>query len=97
MEFTLVPPEAHQIERQEGLRELSAGSRELPASLQEPPTAPRGLQEGLREPPPAGPFRIVGRSSTSNYQVSGADGQVVDVHGFKLQRYAESLADLLGN
>jgi hypothetical protein len=45
----------------------------------------------------AGPFRIVGRSSTSNYQVAGADNQVVDVHGFKLLRYSESLADLLGN
>ncbi len=45
----------------------------------------------------AGPFRIVGRSSTSNYQVAGADGKTVDVHGFKLLRYSESLADLLGN
>ena len=44
----------------------------------------------------AGPFRILHRSSTSNYMLTGADGIAVEIHGFKILPYNATLADNLG-
>ena len=45
----------------------------------------------------SGPFRVVKRSSTSNYVISGADETPVVVHGYKLFPYTPTLADCQGS